>query len=266
MKLWVTTAIVFYFSSTLSTTAVRAFARSPTSLRQPLSQHRQALSIRGGAEETVAEPVDMPLEETKPNMAAAVPMLTSTLAAFGKYYGSSLQTNPILTKSLTAGAIFTLSDYLAQRLESSSNKDGTKKSKTNWIRLLSGGLVGLCYFGPAAHYWYETIFRLLPGTSLVSTLQKAVLGQVLFGPSFTCIFFAVFLLQSGTFSLGNWARKIRQDLPGAWLAGASFWPLVDLVSFSLIPRQWIPLFVNMCSLVWTIYLSLVANRVKKSPE
>ena len=67
-------------------------------------------------------------------------------------------------------------------------------------------------------------------------------------------------MQSGSFSIGNWLSKIRQDLPGAWAAGLSFWPLVDLVSYSLIPAKWIPLFVNFCSFVWTIYLSIVANR------
>jgi protein Mpv17 len=67
-------------------------------------------------------------------------------------------------------------------------------------------------------------------------------------------------LQQGNFSFQNWIAKIKDDLPGAWVAGLGFWPLVDLVSYSLIPKDWIPLFVNACSLVWTIYLSIVANR------
>ena len=86
------------------------------------------------------------------------------------------------------------------------------------------------------------------------------MGQMIFGPSFTCVFFATSLLQSGNFSLGNWVRKIKTDLPGAWLSGVGFWPLVDLISYSLIPPRWIPLFINVCSLIWNIYLSMVANR------
>ena len=132
----------------------------------------------------------------------------------------------------------------------------------DWTRLISTTLVGLLYFGPAAHYWYEWIFRLLPGTGLASTLYKAFWGQLLFGPSFTCIFFAASLLQSGDFSLGAWWSKIRNDLPGAWLAGVGYWPIVDLISYSVIPVKLIPLFVNMASLIWTVYLSLVANRGK----
>lgn len=184
------------------------------------------------------------------------------LTQFGATYASCLERRPILTKSATAGAIFALSDFLAQRLEKRSDSDdddddGNRKPRRIVAsRIFASAAVGLFYFGPAAHYWYDAIFRILPGTGLASTLQKAALGQAFFGPTFTCIFFATGLLQTGQFSLGHWWRKIRTDLPGAWLAGAGFWPLVDLVSYSLIQPQYIPLFVNVCSLVWTTYLVL----------
>jgi hypothetical protein len=45
--------------------------------------------------------------------------------------------------------------------------------------------------------------------------------------------------------LGAWGQKIRSDLPGAWLAGAGFWPLVSFVSYSVVPVKWIPLFINL---------------------
>jgi protein Mpv17 len=67
-------------------------------------------------------------------------------------------------------------------------------------------------------------------------------------------------MQSGQFTIGNWVQKIKNDLPGAWLSGAAFWPLVDLISYSMIPIKFIPLFINGMSFVWTIYLSLIANR------
>ena len=108
--------------------------------------------------------------------------------------------------------------------------------------------------------WYAMIFKLLPGTSLFSTLQKAALGQIIFGPAFTCVFFGAGMIQAGNFSPGAWLEKIRTDLPGVWASGLGFWPLVDFVSYKVVPVQWIPLFVNFCSFVWTIYLSLVSNR------
>ena len=197
--------------------------------------------------------------------------MSSFLSSLGAKYGHYIEQYPIATKSLTAGFIFGLSDYCAQRLENrkTAGTESSKKAKVpaskaapsiNLSRLMWSTAVGLCYFGPAAHYWYEGIFRFLPGTGLFSTLQKAALGQLIFGPSFTCIFFATSLIQANKFSMRAWYLKIKQDLPGAWLAGVGYWPIVDLISYSVVPMNYIPLFVNMCSFVWTIYLSLVANR------
>uniref|UniRef100_A0A7S3DNR3 Peroxisomal membrane protein MPV17 n=1 Tax=Entomoneis paludosa TaxID=265537 RepID=A0A7S3DNR3_9STRA len=228
------------------------FLQSSTGTSLPLTLKR-SLTIRGGEQtEDETETTESALTPTKSALS-----MSSIFACIGKSYGSALASRPIITKSVTASVIFGISDYLAQKFEA---KFDDKPLKLNWTRAMTSMAVGLLYFGPAAHAWYDMIFKVFPGTGLLSTLQKAAMGQMFFGPSFTCIFFATSLWQSGQFTLGNWFQKIRQDLPGAWLAGVGFWPLVDLVSYSFVPVQYIPLFVNMCSLVWTIYLSVIANR------
>jgi protein Mpv17 len=183
---------------------------------------------------------------------------TTLLHSVGKSYSRLLQQYPIGTKSMTACCIFAMSDLFAQSLEKDRNIDQNNLPRRGiiWSRVLSSAAVGLLYFGPAAHYWYSWIFRILPAANLQSTLQKALLGQIFFGPTFTCIFFASSLIQSGTFTVPNWLRKIRTDLPSAWLAGAGFWPIIDVISYSFIAPQWIPLFINVCSLFWTTYLVL----------
>lgn len=223
----------------------------------PLAANSNVFAMRGGDQE------DLP-EENKPNMSGGVTLPgVSVLASLGQTYAKSLDTNPIVTKSVTACFIFGLSDWVAQRLSTTDKKED---NKYDLKRTITSSLVGLLYFGPAAHAWYYHIFRLFPGTGLAGTVQKAVMGQLLFGPSFTCIFFATALMNSGNFSLGSWWNKIRTDLPGAWAAGLGFWPFVDLVSYSLIAPQWIPLFVNTCSFIWTIYLSIVSNRNSKKSD
>jgi len=227
--------------------------------RPSLLLSKSALLVRGGDEvpESILSESNIPVEATTvigrspptlvtqiPSRAALIPnlaMIGTALTTLGRFYTQQLDEYPIFTKSYTAGIIFALSDYLAQKVENGSGQNKSMDKK----RLLASTLVGFLYFGPAAHYWYEAVFALLPGTSLWSTLQKAILGQVIFGPSFTCIFFGVSLLQAGQFSLGAWGRKIKSDLPGAWLAGTGFWPLVDLISFSIVPMKWIPLFINL---------------------
>jgi len=199
---------------------------------------RTILGVRGGQQDLLAIPNSL-----------------------GKSYSSMLNSNPILTKSLTSGVIFALSDISAQKIESSSSTN----SKLNVKRTVYSVAVG-SIFGVAAHHWYGLVFRLMPDTTLLSTLKKAALGQIFFGPSLTCVFFASALLQSGSFTFKNWFRQIRADLPGVWISGLGFWPIVDLISYSFIKEQWILLFVNFCSFIWTIYVSMVANRQQRVPK
>ena len=109
--------------------------------------------------------------------------IVAVLTTLGRCYSRQLEVHPILTKSYTAGFIFGISDFCAQLIEGSSSSnqdDGLSSSGSNsidWTRTISSTLVGLLYFGPAAHYWYEWIFQLLPSTTLLSTLHKAVWGQ-----------------------------------------------------------------------------------------
>ena len=198
---------------------------------------------------------------------SVVAPISSLLHVAAAFYTQQLLLRPVLTKSLTAGIIFGFSDWCAQLIEKEKPSDETQsKEPIVFSRILTSFLVGLIFFGPAANAWYAMIFRILPSNSLMSTLQKAALGQIIFGPMFTCVFFGAGMIQSGTFSFGNWLRKIQKDLPGVWASGLGFWPAVDFVSYKIIPVQWIPLFVNFCSFVWTIYLSLVANRAKSVNE
>ena len=167
-------------------------------IRRATSSRRPALMIpRGGEQETEANADIMDLDAieieesstetttTTPvaKLASATVVSPSALAKFGaafisvgKCYSQQLELRPILTKSYTAGLIFGLSDYFAQKLEKSNDVNGST-SKMNWTRTVVSTLVGLLYFGPAAHYWYEWIFRLLPATTLASTLYKCFWGQ-----------------------------------------------------------------------------------------
>jgi protein Mpv17 len=191
-------------------------------------------------------------------LSAALSPISAILATFATFYTQQLSVRPIITKSLTAGIIFMASDYCAQLIERGG--DDEEKAPLVWSRMLTNFLVGLLVFGPAANAWYSMIFKMLPSTSLFSTLQKAALGQIIFGPAFTSVFFGAGMIQAGSFSVGAWLQKVQKDLPAVWASGLGFWPFVDFISYKVIPVQWIPLFVNFCSFVWTIYLSIVSNR------
>jgi protein Mpv17 len=223
---------------------------------------QRSLSVRGGS-----------LEECRQGrLASLVTPVLSFMSHYAVQYTKLLETRPIIVKSITSGIIFGLSDIAAQSIESTTNKhrsaDKPEEKKRRALvekgRLLASVLVGLLYFGPAAHVWYNWIFQILPEKTILSTFYKAALGQLIFGPCFTCVFFAVGLLQNGDFTFPKWLKKIRNDLFSVWAAGLGYWPIVDYISYAWVPAMWIPLFVNFCSFIWTIYLSLVTNSQNES--
>lgn len=223
---------------------------------------QRSLSVRGGSQE----------ECRQGRLAPLVTPVLSFMSHYAVQYTKLLETRPIIVKSITSGIIFGLSDIAAQSIEFTTNKrrsaDKPEEKKRRLLvekgRLLASILVGLLYFGPAAHVWYNWIFQILPEKTILSTFYKAALGQLIFGPCFTCVFFAVGLLQNGDFTFPKWFNKIRNDLFSVWAAGLGYWPIVDYISYAWVPTMWIPLFVNFCSFIWTIYLSLVTNSQNES--
>ena len=89
------------------------------------------------------------------SIAVATPIL-STLQSITSLYTQSLINRPILTKSLTAGIIFGLSDWCAQLIESSNeggehtvdDEESGMMKKVVVSRIVMTFLVGLLFFGP----------------------------------------------------------------------------------------------------------------------
>lgn len=172
-------------------------------------------------------------------------------------YAASLKIRPILTKSITSCFMFGLSDWMAQSLSSSSTA-----ATIDWSRTYTFMLVGLLYFGPCAHWWYNLMFRLFPSPVIWSTLTKTALGQLVFGPIFMCVFvFASLLQQQGIhISMENYVTKVGNDLPRAFVTGLGYWPVMSYISYTHVPKDWLPLFSNCCTLIFNIFLSLVTYR------
>lgn len=49
-----------------------------------------------------------------------------------------------------------------------------------------GGLI----LGPTLHYWFNFMSKILPGRDLLTTVKKMALGQSVYGPIMTVVFFS----------------------------------------------------------------------------
>lgn len=67
------------------------------------------------------------------------------------------------------------------------------------MRTLRMAGYGLLILGPSLHYWYNLMSRFFPKRDLVSTVKKMALGQTLYGPAMTVVFFSVNAALQGSF-------------------------------------------------------------------
>ncbi|KAK4437999.1 hypothetical protein Salat_0134000 [Sesamum alatum] len=171
------------------------------------------------------------------------------------WYLGMLETRPISTKSITAALIYTAADVSSQTIvgESSEHYDP--------IRTLRMAGYGMLILGPSVHYWYNFMSRISPKRDLLSTLKKMALGQTLYGPTMTVVFFSVNAALQGE-SGSQIIARLKRDLLPTMINGILYWPVCDFVTFKFIPVHLQPLVINSFSYLWTVYITYMANLTK----
>jgi hypothetical protein len=114
---------------------------------------------------------------------------------YGKYM-SLLETSPMITKSITAGIVQAIGDFLSQYIEA---KVANVPFVLNGSRLQAFLLSGIFFVGPFLHYWYNFLWRIGDWAKLkykagknMQTLLQVFTDQTLGVAIFFPLFFYVF--------------------------------------------------------------------------
>lgn len=151
-------------------------------------------------------------------------------------YLSSLEHAPLLTKCLTAGAIFPGADLVAQSLESGRGRgmDVDIARMGRWMAF--GSLVQ----APWNHYWYILLENFLPssGNNPLSsvTLCKLALDQGLQASIFTVIIFLVLGLMEGK-TLGDIDLQLKKDYRSTMISNWKLWIPASFVNLAFVPLE-----------------------------
>lgn len=177
-------------------------------------------------------------------------------------YKKLLVEKPLLTKSTTSAIIMGVSDAMTQRLEHRF-LGIEKKFDHDWRRTWYAFSTGFCWSGPSAHTWYqqlENICGYFPVSGPIQGLVlRLVLDALIFSPITIAGFFTANSLIQGK-SLAVIQEKLSTKWKNAVYAAWSFWPVVNIVNFSMIPLSFRVLYSNIMALIWTGYLSYVNNQ------
>ncbi|GJD07072.1 Peroxisomal membrane protein 2 [Galdieria sulphuraria] len=159
-------------------------------------------------------------------------------------YLRQLQTNPLITKSITSGIISSLSTVL----------------------VINEFTIGLVLRAPVVHYFHtfldKCLFRNAKQTSLAVIVAKVILDQFIFSPPFTALYYYVTALMRDE-PLKPVSQKIRRELFDVMKKSWLLWIPVNAINYALIPLELRVLFANIVDVFWTAYLiSTVSSKAK----
>lgn len=178
--------------------------------------------------------------------------LSSKVGILWKKYLSKLQSDPLLTKSLTSGILSALGDLLAQLIEKRFSIRSCDPKK-----VLEFGQFGLIVSGPIFHFWYkfiEKFFSRYKSSGIEVVLLKILAEQIILRPIFFSLLFLYTSISQGTTS--QIGKKIQKDLIPTWLTSMKVSVPTAFISYKFVPPEMRVLFGSIVALVWNIYFRL----------
>lgn len=211
-----------------------------------------------------------------PGVGSAMASLMSRAAqAFFLWYMAQLTTNPIATKSVTAGVIGAIGDYMAQGLDrlleakaATSQKEQSFEFRYDSRRGLSCLLYGLFISGPLMHLAYDLFEAILPvSTGAGAGSGLAAISHVLADSIFLdSLFVATTFVVTGVMEGYNRRQLVSQlksdylpTLKASWVTSLGLLP-IEFLCFRYLPVSLRVMAVNFIDVIWDTVISYMAHR------
>ena len=205
--------------------------------------------------------------------------LASIVTSLVHWYNTSLEANPMFTKSITAGLIGGLGDILAQIFDRgvSSSKSFGNYDPIDVRRICSVAAEGLLISGPLMHLGYETLESYFPifGEDEDSDLYNPwmmTFCQVFVDMFIMDSFFVATMIIASAFFEGR-KHQILEEMKTSyipavrvsWLSSLCFLPL-QCFTFKYIPLYYRVAAVNFQDIVWNSAISYMSHRSKQQQD
>lgn len=173
-----------------------------------------------------------------------------------RWYSARLMSQPLTTKCVTGGVLFSLGDIAAQRI-ARGNQAGASDLKRTAEMSLWGGLFN-CGMG---HMWYNfvEVVATLPGA--LGIMQRIAYDQLFWTPCVDTAFFSYHALVNGR-GLPGVREELSQKLWPTLAENWKVWPLVHCITYCFVPLHLRVLWVTAVGVCWSTFLSFMANDFK----
>lgn len=167
------------------------------------------------------------------------------------WYLKLLEMYPLLTKSVTSALLNLIGDLACQIL---IDKVPTVDVKRTFIFTF----LGFTLVGPALHFWYLYLSKLVTAPGATSAVLSLVLDQFIFSPIFLGVFLSTLVTLEGKPS--QVVPKLQQEWFSAVIANWQLWIPFQFLNFRFVPQNFQVLAANVVALAWNVILSFKAHK------
>ena len=149
------------------------------------------------------------------SLSAVDPGLTDSVVNAWTSYNQALESDPLLTKSVTAGVILGAADLAGQAIENSKSEEDKDIDIARFVRF---AFFGFILQAPWNHFYYLLLDGALPPTEdpfTATTGIKVVIDQFVQAPIFTVLIFYFLGILEGK-STDDVKDQLDRDYKGKW--------------------------------------------------
>ncbi|KAI1448644.1 hypothetical protein F5Y02DRAFT_374156 [Annulohypoxylon stygium] len=169
-----------------------------------------------------------------------------------RWYQRKLASRPLLTQSVTTAVLFAVGDITAQQAVEKKGLEKHEVARTGRMFLYGGAV-----FGPAATTWYGILQRTINlQNKRAEMVARVAADQLLFAPTFIGIFLSSMAVMEG----GSPKEKLSKSYAPALQTNYLIWPFVQMANFTFVPLEHRVLVVNLVSIGWNCYLSMINSK------
>jgi hypothetical protein len=183
------------------------------------------------------------------------------------WYKIMLGQHPLLTKSVTSSGFMIASDAICQKLTmGAQNPKNDSKPNLDFGRMAQVAITGLTWSGPVTHAWYGLLEKIVKiQDPMLGLFARIILDAIIFSPVTVAGYFTWRSMLEGT-GLQGTRHKLRKQFGSTVLGAWKFWPAANIINFGMIPLEYRVLYMNVLSIFWTGYLTLVNANSKRALE
>ncbi|XP_072916611.1 mpv17-like protein isoform X2 [Hemitrygon akajei] len=167
-----------------------------------------------------------------------------------KFLATKIRKFPWISSVALYSCVFAAGDLAQQNL--------SKKEKVDFKQTRNVTTLALTFHGHFIYLWMKTIESVFPGATAGIILRKLACDQLIGTPTgISAFYIGMSILEGKQDIFADWKKKFWSTEKAAVI----FWPMVQIISYSMVPVFLRMAYFGCWGFVWTIFISHLRQNI-----